>query len=80
MSRVTAYCLLCCSLFDEVFCDYADLFDRFTERAMKFKTWQKKRPGHLKDAPAVLVPCSAYCTSTARLSLIFFCQMAGPVM
>ena len=22
----------------------------------------------------------AYCTSTARLSLIFFCQMAGPVM
>src|SRR5450830_1410065 len=29
-----------------------------------------------------LYPCegSAYCTSTARLSLIFFCQMAGPVM
>lgn len=23
---------------------------------------------------------NAYCTSTARLSLIFFCQMAGPVM
>jgi len=22
----------------------------------------------------------AYCTSTARLSLIFFCQIAGPVM
>ena len=39
---------------------------------------RRKKPGTL--AGLFIVAAVAYCTSTARLSAIFFCQIAGPVM
>lgn len=41
---------------------------------------KQKRPGHLCGCAGRFHTPEAYCTFTARLSLIFCCQIAGPVM
>lgn len=49
--------------------------------AMAFLCWRKREGPAPRRGPGLRAAAGAgYCTSTARLSAIFCCQICGPVM